>query len=126
MHLKEPSFLSRQWGDPQFTPNSDQMLIDKIVTDMSSAPPEVGIDAAEANVNFENNEIIKVLKEVKAPITCINAGATNVETNKRHAPSFKVKIMSGVGHFHMIEDPETFNRLLEETIQEFLQMAELK
>jgi hypothetical protein len=34
--------------------------------------------------------------------------------------------MSGVGHFNMMEDPETFNRLLEETIREFVRMAELK
>jgi hypothetical protein len=35
-------------------------------------------------------------------------------------------IMSGVGHFNMIEDSETFNRLLEETVQEFVQKAKSK
>jgi hypothetical protein len=30
--------------------------------------------------------------------------------------------MSGVGHFNMMEDPDEFNRLLEETIQEFVQL----
>jgi hypothetical protein len=34
--------------------------------------------------------------------------------------------MSGAGHFNMMEDPETFHRLLEETIKEFVQMAEPK
>jgi hypothetical protein len=32
--------------------------------------------------------------------------------------------MSGVGHFNMMEDPETFNLLLEETVQEFVKIAE--
>jgi pimeloyl-ACP methyl ester carboxylesterase len=109
-----------------FIENSDPLLIDKIVRGMSSVLPEVGIGAVKAVINFQNNEIIQVLSEVKAPITCINADATNVETNKRYVPSFKAKIMFGVGHFNMMEDPETFNRLLEETIQEFVQMAESK
>ena len=111
-----------------FTPNSDPALIEKIVTDMSSAPQEIGLGALEGYTDFHNNEIIQVLKEVKAPITCINSDMypTNVETNQRYALSFKLKLMSGVGHFNMIEDPETFNRLLEETIQEFVQKAKSK
>jgi pimeloyl-ACP methyl ester carboxylesterase len=111
-----------------FTPNSDSALVEKIVVDMSSAPQDVGLGALEGYIDFQNNEIIQVLKEVKAPIICINADLypTNVETNQHHSPAFKAKIMSGVGHFNMIEDPETFNRLLEETIQEFVQMAKLK
>ena len=111
-----------------FTPNSDPTLVEKIVADMSSAPQEVGLGALEGYVDFQNNEIIQVLKEVKAPITCINSDQypTNVETNQRYTPSFQSKIMSGVGHFNMMEDPETFNRLLEETIQEFVQMAKSK
>jgi len=111
-----------------FTPNSDSALVEKIVADMSSAPQDVGLGALEGYIDFQNNEIIRVLQEVKAPITCINSDKypTNVETNQHHSPAFKAKIMSGVGHFNMIEDPETFNRLLEETIQEFVQMAEAK
>lgn len=111
-----------------FTPNSDSTLVEKIVANMSSAPQEVGLGALEGYIDFQNNEIIQVLQEVKAPITCINADnyPTEAKTNQRYAPSFQAKIMSGVGHFNMIEDPDTFNRLLEETIQEFLQMAESK
>ena len=111
-----------------FTPNSDSTLVEKIVADMSSAPQEVGLGALEGYIDFQNNEIIQVLQEVIAPITCINSDLypTNVETNQRYVPSFKAKIMSGVGHFNMMEDPETFNRLLEETIQEFVQAKRLE
>ena len=111
-----------------FTPNSDSTLVEKIVADMSSAPQEVGLGALEGYFDFQSNEIIRVLQEVKTPITCINSDKypTNVETNQHHSPAFKAKIMSGVGHFNMMEAPEEFNRLLEETIQEFLQMAESK
>jgi len=111
---------------PMFTPNSNPMLIERIVTDMSSAPPEAGIGALEAFFNFVNNDMTQVLRELKMPITCINSDRNppNIKTNQRYAPSFKAKIMSGVGHFVMLEDPETFNRLLDETIQEFVQMTE--
>jgi pimeloyl-ACP methyl ester carboxylesterase len=111
-----------------FTPNSDSALVKKIVADMSSAPQEVGLGALEGYIDFQNNEIIRVLQEVKAPIVCINSDKypTNVEANQQYAPSFKAMIMSGVGHFNMMEDPETFNRLLEHTIQEFVQMAKSK
>jgi pimeloyl-ACP methyl ester carboxylesterase len=111
-----------------FTPTSDSALVEKIVVDMSSAPQDVGIGALEGYVNFQKNEIIRVLQEVKAPITCINSdmNPTNVETNQNYASSFKAVIMSEVGHFNMMEDPETFNRLLEETVQEFVQMVKSK
>ena len=108
-----------------FTTNSDPALVEKIVADMSSAPQEVGLGALEGYVDFQNNEIIRVLQEVQAPIVCINSDKypTNAEANQQYAPSFKAMIMSGVGHFNMMEDSETFNRLLKETIQEFVQMA---
>jgi pimeloyl-ACP methyl ester carboxylesterase len=111
-----------------FTSNSDSTLVEKIVADMSSAPQEVGIGAMEGYIDFQNNEIIRVLQEVQALITCINSDKypTSVETNQRYVPTFMAKIMSGVGHFNMMEDPETFNSLLEETIQEFIQAKKLE
>jgi len=119
---------TRSFVRTMFMPNSNPALVEKIVNDMSSAPQEVGLSALEGNVDFQNNEIMRVLQEVQAPITCINSDMypTNVENNQRYVPSFQVKIMSGVGHFNMMEDPETFNRLLEETVQEFVQMAKSK
>jgi pimeloyl-ACP methyl ester carboxylesterase len=119
---------TRNFVRTMFTPNSDSTLVEKIVADVSSAPQEVGLGALEGYIDFQNNEIIRVLQEVKAPITCINSdmNPTNIETNQHHSPAFKAKIMSGVGHLNMIEDPETFNRLLEETIQEFVQTTKSK
>ena len=116
---------TRNFVRTMFTPNSDPALVEKIVTDMSSAPQDVGSGALEGYVDFQNNEIIRLLQEVQAPITCINSDhyPTNVEANQHYVSSFKALIMSGVGHFNMIENPETFNRLLEETVQEFVQMA---
>lgn len=109
-----------------FTPNSDPALVEKIVADMSSAPAEVGINSFEGYCDFWRNDLTKIVMGVQAPITCINSdmNPTNVGGNQQYMPSFKAKIMSGVGHFVMMENPETFNRLLEETIQEFVRKKE--
>jgi pimeloyl-ACP methyl ester carboxylesterase len=105
-----------------FAPDSDPALIEKIVADMSSAPPDVGKATFEANFDYWMYNIVQAFRETKAPITAINSDKypSNPEGNKKINPSYKLKIMTGVGHFVMLEDPETFNRLLEETIQEFL------
>ena len=105
-----------------FIPDSDPTLVERIVADMSSAPPEVGMGAFDGNFNYWLNDIVQVVKEIKAPITCINSDKypSNLEGNKKYNPSYKLKIMTGVGHFVMLEDPENFNCLLEETVQEFV------
>jgi len=102
-----------------FTPTSDPALVDRIVADMSAAPPEVGLGAAEG---MSKQDQARVFKEVQAPIYCICAEKSpiNVEAAKRHALSFKVIFMPVVGHFVMIEDPETFNRLLAEIVTELV------
>jgi pimeloyl-ACP methyl ester carboxylesterase len=105
-----------------FTPNSDPVLAGKITTDMSSAPPEVGLGVLIGMLESYKQGITKEFKEVKAPILSINCASrvVNLEMAKRYAPSFEVKYMQGVGHFVMMEDPATFNRLLDETVKEII------
>lgn len=102
-----------------FAPDSDSTLVKKVTEDMASAPPEVGISALE---NAWTYDIRAALKDVQIPIRSINSDLypVNIEVNKRHAHSFEVKFMSGVSHFLMLEDPEKFNKLLEETIADLM------
>jgi len=104
-----------------FAPHSDSAFVEKIVTDMAEAPPEVGLSAMKNSWTYD---VPSALKEVRVPVRCINTDLypVNVDAGKRHAKSFDVRIMSGVGHFLMMEDPETFNTLLEETIQELVKI----
>ena len=44
---------------------------------------------------------------------------TNIEAFQKYAPTFKAKIVKDVGHLVMWDNPEEFNRLLEESIREF-------
>jgi pimeloyl-ACP methyl ester carboxylesterase len=110
-----------------FVPDSDAELVERIVADMSSTPSEVGIAAFEASFDYWTNELQNAAGAVKAPLTCINSDKypSNPEGNKKYNPCFELKIMPGLGHFVMLEDPETFNRILEETVQEFIHTPSL-
>jgi pimeloyl-ACP methyl ester carboxylesterase len=100
-----------------FVPTSDAALAEDIVTAMSAAPPHIGISVGE-EVLGHDRMLQKGLQEVKAPKIAINSAAwraTNMEAAQRHG--IEVELMSGVGHFVMMEDPQTFNRLLDEAVK---------
>lgn len=77
---------------------------------------------------WSNEDCIESLKKINAPIISINSDQeqTNVEAFRKCVPSFKVRIIPDVGHLVMWDDPEDFNRLLEESIQEFINKSKLE
>jgi pimeloyl-ACP methyl ester carboxylesterase len=100
-----------------FVPTSDPTLVERVVAAMSVAPPHIGIGAFEALWGHDRH-LQAGLQEVKASMIAINSRQTNLEAAQRHGIS--VMRMSGVGHFVMLEDPQTFNRLLDEAVQKCL------
>ena len=101
-----------------FVPGSDAELVEWVATDMSAAPPEIALDAAEYALGNES-VILARLPELTVPLVAINPDyrPTDIEALQRYG--VKTVLMPGVGHFLMMEDPETFNRLLGETIEGF-------
>jgi pimeloyl-ACP methyl ester carboxylesterase len=100
-----------------FLSDADPALVEWVVADMCLARPAVGIGAMRQLAGFDPRE---ALKHVRKPIYCINSDMrpTNIQAGQRLAVAFEVKLMSGVGHFVMLEDPKTFNKLLSQTISE--------
>jgi pimeloyl-ACP methyl ester carboxylesterase len=100
-----------------FTTSTDSNLVNRIAEDMAKSPPAVGLGAFHALFQYDP---IPTLESIKIPIIAINADRwpTNVEAGQRHSVSFSLKLMPGLGHFIMMEDPEKFNRLLLESVQE--------
>ena len=100
-----------------FVAGSDSGLVEQVVADMSSAPPAVGASAMRGLMSFDR---VKALKGLDLPIRCINSDrmSTDVPAARKHAGSFELKIMKGLGHFPMLEAPREFNILLAETIEE--------
>ena len=101
-----------------FPAGADSALVNRIATDMSSAPPDVAIGAINESALYD---FVAALEQVRVPIRTISSDmyATDTTGNAAVAASFAVKIMPGRGHFLQLEDPVTFNRLLHETIAEF-------
>lgn len=103
---------------PRFGPAADPTLVEHIVRGMSAAPPHIGIDALAANQRH-SSDLRAGLQEVSVPKIAINARPTDVEVAQRYG--IAVLRMSGVGHFGMLEDPASFNRLLDEAVQQCMQ-----
>jgi pimeloyl-ACP methyl ester carboxylesterase len=103
-----------------FVPTSEPTLVEHVMASMSAAPPHIGIGAAEAAWG-SNRQLRAGLQEVTAPKIAINNSSfvtTNMEAAQRYG--IEVLLTSGVGHFVMLEEPQTFNRLLDEAVQKCL------
>ncbi|MCW9095751.1 MAG: alpha/beta hydrolase, partial [Ignavibacteriaceae bacterium] len=106
---------TKEFVKGMFPENADSTLITEIAEDMSSAPPNVAL--ASFRSLFKFNEAANFDK-INIPVRFINSDKfpTNIEAAKRHIKDFDLKIMKGVGHFPMLEKPDLFNKVLEETI----------
>ena len=104
-----------------FRPDADPALVEMVASDMSSAPKEVAMSAFE-NMFEYSTRLETILKTIDLPFYAVSSDLypTNAEDNRKYVKSFDVKIMEGYGHFLMMENPEEFNRLLEETISEIV------
>lgn len=103
-----------------FTPTSNPELVRQIADDMASQPPGIGIGAM---IGMNTMNYAATLGDISVPIVAINSDRlpTDVERIRLHAPTFRLKLMRGAGHFLMIEEAARFNALLDETVQELLQ-----
>jgi pimeloyl-ACP methyl ester carboxylesterase len=112
---------SKAFVKTMFAPGADSTLVETIAEDMSSAPQEVAMEAFNSMFEYANG-VEEILKTLQIPIYAVSSDLypTDVEGNRKHAKSFDVKIMKGVGHFLMMENPEMFNRLLGETVDEIV------
>ena len=79
-------------------------------------------ESLAGSIIWQNEHCTQSIKAVKAPIISINSDLqpTNVEAFRKYVPAFKAKIVEDVGHLIMWDNTEEFNRLLEESIQEFI------
>ena len=111
--VKEAQSFVRQ----MFPPGADPELVEWVADRMSSADPEIAINALR---NLGNYDLKSAAGKMEIPLYSINADLwpTNFEVNKKCVKSFKLKMMPGIGHFVMLEDAEKFNKLLEEIIKE--------
>lgn len=108
---------TREMVRSMFLEKSDPELVDRIVSDMSSSPSNVGIGAMEGMIDYD---LARAIENIRVPIRCICSDYRpfDLEAAEERASSFKISFMSGVGHFVMLEDAVTFNGMLEDIIDE--------
>ena len=95
---------------------TSEELVARITREAIATPKNVAVELIQSTADFNQKD---AMAACPVPVVCINAAkprATNVEANRRHAKSFDVMLMQGVGHFPMLEAPDRFNELLKQQI----------
>lgn len=100
----------------------------RILALLKDAPTIGWSESLNDLLRWMNEDLAASLKKCQAPIIAINSDMhpTNVEAFRKHVPSFRAKIVHEVGHLIMWDAPEEFNRLLEESIREFINESKLE
>jgi pimeloyl-ACP methyl ester carboxylesterase len=94
-----------------FLPSSDPALVERVATDMASAPPNVAMAALESAFSY-SREVTRTLATLKLPVVAINPDNEPTDTESMTRAGVEVMIMPGVGHFLQLEDADRFNALL--------------
>ena len=108
-------------GSGFFKKNIDSAFV-RILT-MLEGTSRVGWRETLAGMaRWKNENCFNSIQAVKSPIIAINSDMqpTKVETFKKYAPTFDVKIVEDVGHLIMWDNTKKFNQLLEESILELM------
>lgn len=105
---------------PMFVPSSDPQLVERVVADMSAAPPEAAV-VMLAHAVMNDDPLLAALPRLQAPVVAINSDYQPNDIEALRRRGVEAVLMSGVGHFVMLEDPEAFNRLLGQAVGDFIQ-----
>jgi pimeloyl-ACP methyl ester carboxylesterase len=103
----------------RFVPTSDPRVAERVMAGMSAAPPHMAIGAITEHWGNDRN-LLAGLQEIKVPKITINTSERPTNTEVAQRQGIEVLWMAGVGHFGMMEDAQTFNRLLDEAVQKCL------
>ena len=100
-----------------FVEQSDPAIKDFVMADMASAPYPVAIGARKASGSYDATPTIVSLD---VPLILISSDylPTDIAHLEANARAFRYREMSGVGHFVMLEDPESFNAHLAAALAE--------
>jgi pimeloyl-ACP methyl ester carboxylesterase len=94
-----------------FTDTTPPALVEAVVKDATSFPPEIAVPVLEQSWQ---HDVRPLLKEIHVPIVAVNADKfpTRLDHARRYAPQYDALIVTGVGHYLMREDPAAFNAQL--------------
>jgi pimeloyl-ACP methyl ester carboxylesterase/GNAT superfamily N-acetyltransferase len=110
---------TREFVRSMFLPTADSALVERVATDMSSAPPAVALGALESAFSY-SRKITRTVTELRVPVIAINSDNAPTDLESMRRCGVEVMLMPGVGHFLHMEDPDRFNGLLRTAIDRLI------
>jgi pimeloyl-ACP methyl ester carboxylesterase len=107
-----------QFARGMFPPTADPELVERIATRMAGASKAMGVGSIGYALN-RVRPVLGALAEIKAPIVSINPDIGETDVDSMQANGVEPIILTNVGHFLMLEDPEQFNPVLAATLAGF-------
>ncbi|MGH9154094.1 MAG: alpha/beta fold hydrolase [Acidimicrobiales bacterium] len=101
-----------------FPEEADPALVDHVARSMVAAPREASLGSIGHALN-RHPPIIAVLAELSAPVVAMNPDVSPTDAESMRGHGVEPIILTGVGHFSMLEDPDQFNPLLAATLTSF-------
>lgn len=101
-----------------FPEGADAALVDRVAADMACCRRDAALGSLGYALNREP-PLLAALATLSAPVVAINpdVAPTDAESLRRHG--VEPIVLTGVGHFLMLEDPDQFNPVLVETLASF-------
>ena len=98
-------------------PIRDPKQVDLVIAKMNAMQEDVALAVLDAMFRYN---VGASLEDITLPIRCINSAdrTTDLAAGRRHAKRFDARLVPGVGHYLMLEDPEAFDALLDAAIDE--------
>lgn len=117
---------SREFVKVMFSPTTDPLLREWILSDMSAAPSRVALSAMnEMMLQYITGKAAKIFEEIRIPVITVNGDLWPIdyEANRRHMFSFDAIVLKGADHFLMMTRTKEFNHALEKAIQDILKKS---
>lgn len=91
----------------------------KIQDEFLQNTPEKAIDLLRP---LYKTDFRKAASNIQVPVRAINSdsSATHIENNRKYLKDYDYVEINGTGHYPMLENPEEFNTLLEQTLEKLI------
>ena len=100
-----------------FLGDADPKLVARVASDMAAAPPAVALPSV-ANSLANEARIAERLDGLGLPCFAINSGYIKTDVASLAEHGVTTRVIDGLGHFPMLEDPARFNAVLREVLAE--------
>jgi len=105
--------------EAMFPPTADPSLVERVATDMSSAPPAIALPSLRSSIT--NDRVVpSELEKLALPVVSLNPAISNPDVESLEEHGVSVILVPELGHFMMLEDPEAFNVILMDAVQRIL------